>query len=141
MTSDGLPRAFSGLYRHLPGSQPGFTLLEVMVALAIIAIGLAAMLTSTSSHVSNAAGLQERTMAHWVAMNKMAEVQISKDWPALRKTTGKQLMAEHEWHWTMEVKKPDGMKQDTMRKVIISVRSNEDDEYSLSTLYGFVGKP
>ena len=62
--------------------QHGFTLLEVMVALAVIAFALAAAVSAVSGNTRNAAGLQQRTYAHWVAMNKMAELQISQQWPA-----------------------------------------------------------
>lgn len=115
----------------------GFTLLEVMVALALIAIALASGVTAVSSNTRNAAGLQERTYAHWVAMNKLAEVQTSKQWPELRETRGEELMARHTWHWTMKVTKTPN---DFIRRVDVMVRSNEGDESSLVTLSGFVGK-
>jgi len=115
----------------------GFTLIEVIVALTIIAVALAAIISAASATVRNAAGLQERTFAHWVAMNKLAELQIMKQWPAPHKTDGSTLMAEHEWFWTMDVTDTDVK---TMRKVEIAVRANENDENSLVNLTGFVAK-
>jgi hypothetical protein len=47
-------------------------------------------------------------------------------------------MAEHEWYWEQEVEKTD---IETMRRVLIRVRTNEDDENPLITLVGFVSKP
>lgn len=118
----------------------GFTLLEVMIALAIIAISLAAATTAISGNIRNASGLQQRTYAHWVAMNKMAELQLSKQWPSIRTTKGSELMARQEWYWSMKVTKtPDGF--DLIRRVDVTVRLNEDDESPLVTLTGFVGKP
>lgn len=115
----------------------GFTLLEVMVALALIAIALASGVTAVSNNTRNAAGLQERTYAHWVAMNKLTEIQISKPWPELRESRGNELLARHTWHWTLKVSKTPN---DFIRRVDVMVRSNEDDESSLVTLSGFVGK-
>jgi hypothetical protein len=58
----------------------------------------------------------------------------------LTKTRGSSLMAGHEWYWVQDVQKPP-MGEQYLRKVIIEVRTNEDDEYPLVTLTGFVGKP
>lgn len=118
----------------------GFTLLEVLVALAVIAFSLAAAATAVSGNASNASGLQQRTYAHWVAMNKMTELHVGNKWPSIRTTKGSELMARHEWFWAIKVTKtPD--KNDLMRRVDIMVRADEDDESPLVTLTGFVGKP
>ncbi|WP_455220680.1 type II secretion system minor pseudopilin GspI [Kaarinaea lacus] len=120
--------------------QKGFTLIEVIVALGIIATAMAAVMMTVSANARNAAGLKERTFAHWVAMNQMAELHILNDreWPAIKKTTGSALMAEHEWHWEQEVEKTP---VDKIRKVTIRVRVNEDDEYPMAALTGYVQQP
>lgn len=118
--------------------QHGFTLLEVMVALAVIAFAMAAAISAVSGAARNAAGLQQRTYAHWVAMNKMTELQVNKEWPAMTTTRGSTLLANHEWFWAMKVSSaPDR----SVRRVDISVSAGEDDEYSLVTLTGFVVQP
>ena len=115
----------------------GFTLVEVIVALMIIAVALVAAISAASATVYNAAGLQERTFAHWVAMNKLTELQIMKEWPAPHKTDGSTLMAEHEWFWTMDVIETEDK---TVRKVEIAVRANDNDENSLVNVTGFIGQ-
>lgn len=118
----------------------GFTLIEVVIAFGVIAFAVAAGITAVSVNSNNASGLQQRTYAHWVAMNKMAEIQISEQWPSLRTTKGSALMARQEWFWSMKVSKtPDGF--DLIRRVDVMVRLEEDDESPLVTLTGFVGKP
>jgi len=121
-------------------SHKGFTLIEVIVALAIIATAMAAVMMTVSANVHNATGLKERTFAHWVAMNKMNELMIQndKEWPAIKKTTGSVMMAKNEWFWEQEVEKTE---VETVRRVYIRVRVNEDDEFPTTTLVGFVSKP
>ena len=111
-----------------------------MVALAVVAMALAAATSAMSGNIRNASGLQQRTYAHWVAMNKLAEMQLAGQWPATKTTKGSSMMAKQEWYWSTKVTKtPDGF--DLIRKVDITVRLNEDDESSLITLTGFVGQP
>lgn len=111
-----------------------------MVALAVIALALAAATTAVSGNIRNASGLQQRTYAHWVAMNKLAEMQLVKQWPSTKTTKGSSLMARQEWYWSTKVTKtPDGF--DLIRKVDVMVRLDEDDESPLVTLTGFIGKP
>ncbi len=117
--------------------QRGFTLLEVIVALAVIAFALLAAVSAVSGNTRNATGLQQRTYAHWVAMNQMAELHASRRWPSTRTTRGSSLMARHEWYWSMKVSTtPDK----NVRRVDITVRADEDDESPLVTLTGFVGR-
>jgi len=117
--------------------QRGFTLLEVIVALAVIAFALSAAVSAVSGNTRNAAGLQQRTYAHWVAMNQMAELHASRLWPSTRTTRGSSLMARHEWYWSIRVSiTPDK----NVRRVDISVRADEDDESPLVSLTGFVGR-
>lgn len=120
----------------------GFTLVEVMIALTIIAVALAAIIGTVSSLVSNYSALQEKTFAHWVAMNKLTEIHAAKQWPALRKTRGSVMMAGQEWFWEMEVQKtPAKALEQRLRKVTIRVRLNEEAEYPITSLSGFVGRP
>ena len=133
-------REFSKLFRITgPASvrQRGFTLLEVMVALAVIAIGMAAVMSAVTTTVKNAAGLRDRTFAQWVAMNKLTEMQINHEWPSTNSSDGSSIMADHEWYWEIAVKDTD---IPTMRRVEISVRENKDDDSSLVTLTGFLAK-
>ena len=119
-----------------PESQAkGFTLLEVLVATTVIAIALAAIIRLSAMSSSNLAHLRDKTFAHWVAMNQMAELQASDSYPAIGRSSGEEEMAGREWYWTMEVQKtPDK----DLRRVEIKVRLEEDrDAPSLTVLTGF----
>lgn len=116
----------------------GFTLLEVIVALAVIAFALAAAASAVSGNARNASGLQQRTYAHWVAMNEMTNLHVLKKWPSIRTTKGSTLMARHEWYWSIKITKTPNLK---IRRVDVRVRSEENDESPLVTLTGFIGQP
>jgi general secretion pathway protein I len=59
----------------------GFTLIEVMVALAIVAMALAAGLRATQALAGNAERLEEVTAAQWCADNHLTELRLTKTFP------------------------------------------------------------
>jgi len=129
---------------HKNNSQ-GFTLIEVIVALAIIAIAMGAVMTSVTANVGNAAALKERTIAHWVAMNKMAEMQVTKAYPRGRSSNESVEMAGVEWHVQVEKSRMrlDALKEfgaDTnkYKQIDVQVRLTEEAEYPIVTLTSFI---
>lgn len=60
----------------------GFTLVEVLIALAILAITLAATGRATRLSIDTAAEVRTRTLAGWVAENRAAELAASATFPA-----------------------------------------------------------
>lgn len=84
----------------------GFTLVEVMVALAIVAIALPALLTALYQQADDTAYLRDKMLAQMVAANKLEEIRLA----ALAKQTlkagresGRARMAEREWYWWVEI--------------------------------------
>lgn len=65
-----------GVYqaRITKSRDEGFTLLEIVIAMAIVAVAFLAIATAMNQHVSTAAGLEQRLLASWVASNKLAEI-------------------------------------------------------------------
>ena len=81
----------------------GFTLLEVLVALAIVAIGMAAVLGALSSSAGTVAYLRDKTFAQWVALNRIANIRVSGQQPATGNTDGDVDYAGTSWHYRQEV--------------------------------------
>ncbi len=54
----------------------GFTLIEVLVALAILAIALSALLQNSAGIIRTTAQLEEKNNKHWVAMQTIAAIQL-----------------------------------------------------------------
>jgi general secretion pathway protein I len=73
---------------HLSMCQPGrnsagFTLLEVLVALVIVGTALGASLRAVGSLTQNSSDLRASMMATWSAENRLAQIRLAHEWPAL----------------------------------------------------------
>lgn len=80
----------------------GFTLIEVLVALAIVAIGMAAVLGALSSSGGTIIYLHDKTLAEWVALNHIAEQRLQPKLPQTGNTDGDVDFAGQKWHWRQE---------------------------------------
>lgn len=122
---------------HLP--QAGFTLLEVLVALAILAIVMGALIKVTDSYAFNAGYLQEKTLAQWIAENKAIEYQLQQTFPPVGSKEGETEMAKVEWQWRVKVSNTDDKR---LRRLDISVTLKDRDlDAPITTLVAFVGQP
>jgi len=120
------------------GKIGGFTLLEILVALAVVAIALSAIVSEVSNNVKNAARLRDKTLAHWVAMNKVTEWQTSGDWPSPGVTEGDALMAEYEWHWSLTVSTTE---DEDVRRMDVEVRADQDAKNPDASIIAYIGRP
>jgi general secretion pathway protein I len=86
-----------------PASARGFTLLEVLIALAIVAMSVGALLGTVTSSASNVIYLKDKTLAEWVALNRLTELRIDKSMPDKGKRSGNAVMGGMRWEWQEEV--------------------------------------
>lgn len=121
--------------------QRGFTLIEVLIALAILGMAMPTLFSTISSLTNKAYHYQEKTYAQWVALNKVAEMRLQTNWPPVGKSDGDSDMAGQSWHWQMEVK---NTQDSDVHKLIVKVRpaSQDDDNKSwTSEITAFLGRP
>ena len=119
--------------------QRGFTLLEVMVALFIVAIALGGAVKVIGNAAANTTRMNNKTFANWVALNQIAKLRISNNWPKFGKIKGDTEMAGRKWVWSQESIKTD---DDDIRRVEVSVWSEKDEKSSpFVTVVGFLPKP
>lgn len=111
------------------GNSGGFTLVEVLVAVAVLAIAMAAIIKATAENGANAGYLRDKTFAHWIASNKLAEMQLSGAWAdggqdSNRRFAGKQ------WPVHVEITAfPSGLiSEEQMREVEIRVYAPGDED-------------
>jgi general secretion pathway protein I len=100
----------------------GFTLVEVLVALIIVALGSAAMLSALASSARAAERIRERMIAGFVAMNRLTETRLEPEFPGVGRREGEIEMGGSRWAWQEEVVRTpiEGVLQITVR-----VRGNE----------------
>jgi len=118
-------------------STRGFTLIEVLVALIIVAMGMLAVIRAVNQTVSNTSYLRDKAIAHWVAMNKLTETRLSAAAPANDDTEGEVEMAGVAWHWRMSVTAMDPFVQRIEVKVS---PKNADANSNMDTVFGVYGK-
>ncbi len=118
--------------------QRGFTLMEILVALAIIAVVLGALVQAAGASASNAGRIRDKSVAQWIASNRLAEMQLAGTFPDTGTKTGEAEMLGQVWHWKTRVQ---NVEDDDLRRVDIEVRKNADAQNPISTIAGFVNHP
>lgn len=118
-------------------SEKAFTLIEIMVALAIIAITMGAIIENTTASTRNAQYLQDKTIASWVALNQIALVRARRQWSNASNKKGSVEMANQQWIWKMQIVKTSDI---NLRRLNIEVYSEDDDDQPLATMTSFLGR-
>ncbi len=117
----------------------GFTLLEVLVALAVLAIAMAALIKTGGENTRSAAYLRDKTLAQWVAMNVIAEQRLKPAWPSTGTKRGSEEMARHEWFWELRIAETF---DEDVRRLEVAVRATDDREQTpLASLVAFLPRP
>ncbi len=130
------PRPFAIVTDPVSG-QRGFTLIEVLVALAVIAIGLLAVLSVAAKGTHVSAAIEQRNFASWVAQNEMAHLRLASKWPETGETSDNVDFGNQKWHWKTEVA---DTQDKALRRVTITVSLADDPDTSITRLVGFIGQ-
>ncbi|QOL26592.1 type II secretion system minor pseudopilin GspI [Thalassotalea sp. LPB0316] len=116
----------------------GFTLIEVLLAMALFAIAGVALLGTAGNSSGNLLYLQQKTYANWVASNQLTEAVLSEQWPPQNNKKGKLELAKRDWFWQQKVLKTT---DNNLRAIIIEVRLKENDELPSASMMTYVAKP
>lgn len=116
----------------------GFTLVEVLIALLIIAIALTAVIHATTQTTRSLNRVQEKMIAHWVGMNVLSEVQtqlivIPKD---ASLPPGKTEMLGAQWYWTIRTEPM----QATPSELRVQVSVENQQHHFITTVIGYAKK-
>ena len=127
----------------------GFTLIEVLIALLVVALGMGALLSTIASSAETVTRLRDKSFAQWIALNQIAKLRLSGQQPQVGITTGDEEYAGAQWRWEQEIQDP-GIAGILRVEVRVGLRppgfkktdgqpSKDDDFQSVSTGFGFVG--
>ena len=119
--------------------ERGFTLIEVMVALVIVATALPALMVLVSSQLQGASYIREKTQAFWIAENQLARLQLRRELLTNtrlpRTENGTLTLNGLEWYWQLDT-------QDTevpgFKRIDIAVSFARDKDEPLANIAGFM---
>ena len=122
--------------RHMQG----FTLLEVLIALAVLALSMGAVIKATSDYTGNQSYLRDRTLALWVARNVLVRFQVEGEWLSVGERKGTEEMGNQEWRWMTRISQTE---EAELRRLDVEVYpvDSDDDENPVSVLSGFLRQP
>lgn len=113
----------------------GFTLIEILVALAVAGIALTAILKAVNAQLVSAQIMEEKTIAHWVAQNVATEIRLLPQWPSIGSKQGETEMLQQQWSWqALTSSTPDS----DLRRVDIKVLNPAESQRGGITI--FLGK-
>lgn len=122
-----------------PRRASGFTLVEVLVALIVVAVALPALLSQVMAQVDGTAVLRDKTIAHWVAQNRWTQLRLQRRLTGQLlqgSDTGSTEMVDREWYWHIAT---EPTAADGLRRITIRVGLEEDVEANgLVMLSGFL---
>jgi general secretion pathway protein I len=116
----------------------GFTLVEILVALAIVAVALSAGMRALAQASDGATLLKQRTLALWVAQNRLAMTQMAVPWPELGSAQGNAEEAGSRFAWRQTIS---ATPNPAFHKIEIVVVDPATPDYALSSLVGYLGQP
>jgi general secretion pathway protein I len=119
----------------------GFTLIEVMIALAIFAIVSTTLIKNATQTVSQSRIIQERSMAQWIAESEMQTLRLQprtqENFPSQGTNLISQVMGGREWQVEVDVRTTEN---ELVRRVEITVFDEQDLDTPLANLSGFLGR-
>lgn len=118
----------------------GFTLLEVMVALAIFAVAAIAVTKVGMNFTQSIGQMNDRTFAHFVAMNELTDLEVNGSWP---EGTGEKVVDEQGQKWVVSHQVYNTIGENVRRIEIRVALTNDDGQAAgnVTSIVAFLQKP
>lgn len=116
----------------------GFTLIEAVVALLIVALGMTAVFMQLNQFGANAIYLQDKTLASWIGSNIVTEMSLAGQWPEIGESEDELEFANRDWALQIEVEET---LVENLRRVNVAVALVDDPERVIHTVSGLIEPP
>ena len=116
----------------------GFTLIEVLVALVIVSLGMMAVQTQLNRYTLTASYMEEKTLASWIATNKVVELSTLQVWPETGSSDDEVEFAGRLWQIEIEVS---ATQVDNLRRVDVDVALAEEPDTTIQRISGLIEPP
>lgn len=116
----------------------GFTLIEVMVALVIVALGMMAVDTQLNNYAANSVYIEDKTLASWIATNRLTELRLQSTWPAIGVQEDDLDFAGRQWHYRLQVSKTD---EPNLRRADIAISPGGETDKVLDREFTLIAPP
>ena len=120
-------------------TQAGFTLIETLVALAIVALGMTAVFMQVGQFASSAIRMQDKTLASWIGSNIVTQQSLLYEWPEIGETEDEiEQFAGRDWLVRIEIS---ATEVENLRRVDVEVSLADRPERILHTVSGLLEPP
>jgi general secretion pathway protein I len=109
-----------------------------MVALAIVALGMMAVHTQLNRFVVSAVVTEEKTLASWIASNKLTELSVQPAWPEIDTTDDEVEFAQRDWLLEIEISET---QVENLRRADVRVYLADDPDRLIHTLSALIEPP
>ena len=120
-----------------PPRARGFTLLEVLIGLLVLAVALLALARTAAVQIDQFATLRERTIATWLAQDLLVETRLGNPFPPTGSSSGTRRFGARDWYWQVSVQ---GTDVPTIRRIDVRIAAAADRAVPLAQLSGFAGE-
>ena len=117
----------------------GFTLLEAVVALLIVSLGMMAVFTQLNQYASTAVYIQDKTLASWIATNRLTELSIDSTWPEIGDEEEDEIeFAGRNWRYVVEISSTD---VENLRRADVAVSLADDPDRVIHEVSALIEPP
>ena len=116
----------------------GFTLIETVVALAIVALGMAAVFMQLNQFATNVIYLRDKTLASWIGSNRLTELSIQAEWEDFGDEEIEVEFADRIWNLTVVISETE---VDNLRRADVSVALADRPERIIHTISALIEPP